>query len=186
MSKRDSIGAAALSLFAERGVAATSTRAIAERAGTAEGNIYRHFLNKDELARTLFDQSAAQFHACLQESLDTSAAPGEQIAGLVSGVFLFAERNRAAFDYLLSVHHTPVVTSRESSDQPLPLQLFVATIRAGMASGAFREVDPVLATGWIVSMTQRAAVLGGSALVDVPLAQVKQDTAAAALRTLAV
>ncbi len=185
MSKRDSIGAAALSLFAERGVAATSTRAIAELAGTAEGNIYRHFESKDELARNLFDQSAALLHACLLESVVASAPPNEQIAELVSGVFLFAERNRAAFDYLLSVHHTPVVTSREASDQPLPLQLFVATIRAGTESGAFREVDPVLATGWIVSMTQRAVVLGGTRLVHDSMARVEEETISAALRALA-
>jgi TetR/AcrR family transcriptional regulator, cholesterol catabolism regulator len=44
----------ATSLFAERGIEATSMREIAEAAGVREAAIYRHFAGKDDLAREIF------------------------------------------------------------------------------------------------------------------------------------
>lgn len=46
---RAAIVAAAASLFAEQGYAATSVAAIAERAGTSTGNVYKYFRGKDEV-----------------------------------------------------------------------------------------------------------------------------------------
>jgi len=46
---RDRIVAAARQLFAEQGFDGTTTAAIAERAGVAEGTIFRHFASKREL-----------------------------------------------------------------------------------------------------------------------------------------
>jgi len=46
---------AALRLFSERGVAATSIRDIAEESGYTNPALYRHFASKDELALHLFE-----------------------------------------------------------------------------------------------------------------------------------
>jgi AcrR family transcriptional regulator len=46
---------AALTLFAERGLAATSIRDIAEESGYTNPALYRHFAGKDELALHLFE-----------------------------------------------------------------------------------------------------------------------------------
>ena len=45
---------AALDLFVEKGIAATTTRQISSGAGISEGAIYRHFERKDEIAFELF------------------------------------------------------------------------------------------------------------------------------------
>jgi AcrR family transcriptional regulator len=47
---------AASQLFAEKGYAGTTTRAIAELAGVNEVTIFRHFGTKDKLARVIMDQ----------------------------------------------------------------------------------------------------------------------------------
>ena len=49
MTKKENILTAALDLFAKQGVAASSTRAIAQEAGVSEGLIFRHFVNKEAL-----------------------------------------------------------------------------------------------------------------------------------------
>ena len=54
MTKRDAICDAALTLFAEKGFEATTTREIAEQAGAAEGTLYRHFDGKADLAQSLY------------------------------------------------------------------------------------------------------------------------------------
>src|SRR5262245_7245785 len=46
---RDAILAAAASSFAEGGFEATTMAAVADRAGSSIGNVYKYFANKDEL-----------------------------------------------------------------------------------------------------------------------------------------
>ena len=52
--------AAARQLFAERGYVATTTRAIAERAGVNEVTLFRRFTNKAGVLRAIADQFAEQ------------------------------------------------------------------------------------------------------------------------------
>src|SRR5215218_1887366 len=47
---------AALKLFSERGLAATSIRDIADESGYTNPALYKHFAGKDELALHLFEQ----------------------------------------------------------------------------------------------------------------------------------
>lgn len=47
----------ASALYAERGVAGTTTEALAARAGVAEGTIYRHFPGKEGLYRAAVEQA---------------------------------------------------------------------------------------------------------------------------------
>jgi AcrR family transcriptional regulator len=53
-TKRPAIVAAATSLFAKKGVDATSMRDVADGAGVREAAIYRHFRGKEEMAREIF------------------------------------------------------------------------------------------------------------------------------------
>ncbi|WP_066905588.1 TetR/AcrR family transcriptional regulator [Millisia brevis] len=54
---RDEILEAAAELFAERGFAGTSTRAIAERVGIRQASLYYHFSGKDEMLIELLTNS---------------------------------------------------------------------------------------------------------------------------------
>jgi len=62
--------AAALTLFVERGYAATRLQDIAERAGVTKGTVYRYFKNKDAL-----------FNAVAREHVKSLAAEIELVAG---------------------------------------------------------------------------------------------------------
>src|SRR5262249_32423200 len=50
------IVAAALSLFQTRGFEATTTKAIARKAGIAEGTVFNYFRTKDDIALYFFEQ----------------------------------------------------------------------------------------------------------------------------------
>ena len=178
---RDALCDAALNLFAEQGIESTTTREIAERAGTAEGTLYRHFESKDELVQCLFDTSADRFHRTLLERRGSAdLSPRDRLRGLVRGVFAFAETHPTDFTYLLTVHHTGILEERE--DAPPPMQLFVETLTEGIEQGTFRAIAPVLATGWIVAMAQRAVVFLSSPLMTTSREAVIQQTVDAALR----
>lgn len=179
-TKRDAICDAALELFAEQGIDATTTREIADRAGTAEGTIYRHFEGKRELVTVLFDISATRFHDVLRQSIRDKTSPPAKLEALIGGVFTFAERQPSAFTYLLSVHHTGILQHQDTP--PPPMQLFVDTLRDGVEQGAFRSLSPILATGWIVAMAQRAVVFLQSDLAKASEGEVVRETVDAALR----
>jgi AcrR family transcriptional regulator len=184
-TKKDAILDAALALFAEKGVDGATTREIAERARTAEGNLYRHFKGKDELVRTLFQTSARRFAATLEEMAGDEAEPAQRLGLLVEGIFAFAERHPAAFHFLLSAHPNAMPKERDMLQGPYPMRLFVETIMRGVSRGEFRVVDPVLATGWIVAMAQRAVVLTAMGFPTDDRDRVIEETVAAARRVLA-
>jgi AcrR family transcriptional regulator len=56
-SAREQILDAAAALFVERGIAATSTRMIAERVGIRQASLYYHFATKDEIVAELLAAS---------------------------------------------------------------------------------------------------------------------------------
>lgn len=58
---REAILAAAEAVIRERGVLATTTRRIAERAGCSEGSLYTHFAGKDELVARVVCERFASF-----------------------------------------------------------------------------------------------------------------------------
>lgn len=184
-TKRDAICEAALTLIAKKGPDATTTREIAALAETAEGTIYRHFKGKDDLMQHLFVQSAEQFHAILSCRISGLEDHGERIRALVKGVFEFAVVHPDAFNFLLSTHHLAVLNTKKNPGPPLPARLFVETLEAGISSGCFRSVSPMLATGWVVSMAQRSVVLLQSGLL-IPQSreQTIDETAEAAIRLL--
>jgi len=71
---------AALTLFAEHGVDGVSTKSIAVAAGVSEGLLYRHFTNKDGLARELM----RAIHVRLTEMIMAAAGREEGLADQIS------------------------------------------------------------------------------------------------------
>lgn len=184
-TKRDAILEAALALFAEKGVDATTTREIAEQADTSEGNLYRHFEGKDDLARTLLETTARRFAAILETEVGNEDDPRTRLTALIRGVFTFGQTHPAAFQFLLASHPSHIPKDRDLLLGPYPMRLFVETIVRGITQDVFRSVDPVLATGWIVAMAQRAVLLDRMGFLGVDRDRVMDETVAAAGRLLA-
>jgi len=76
---RQSILQAAYELFIEKGYAATSMRAIAERTGLALGGIYNHFENKE----AIFSELIIDRHPFQQVLPLLQAAPGDTVEEFV-------------------------------------------------------------------------------------------------------
>lgn len=184
-TKREAIWEAAIELFATKGIDATTTREIARLADTAEGNIYRHFKNKDDLIRQLFEESAAALHAFLLEAVGEESDPKERLRRLLRAIFDFADEHPSVFAFLVTAPHSEFVRGRDADWRPLPMRLFSRTLQEGFESGVFREVHPVLATGWIVAMAQRAIVISGTPMMKMSRESVMLQTIDAALRVVA-
>src|SRR2546427_3516547 len=75
---RKKIATAALSLFQTRGFDATTTKAIARKAGIAEGTVFNYFKSKDDIALHFFEQEVDQAMAAVRDNPRLRKAPLEE------------------------------------------------------------------------------------------------------------
>ena len=75
MSKKQDILDAALRLFTENGVRATSTKSVASEAGISEALIFKHFGTKDNLLEEIIRKG---YQAAIRETKPLLAAPSPQ------------------------------------------------------------------------------------------------------------
>jgi AcrR family transcriptional regulator len=180
MTKRDAVCEAALELFARKGIQATTTREIAERAGAAEGTLYRHFDGKDDLAAWLYDRCATQLHDRLTERAEAASTPAARLEALVRGVFDFFVDQPTACTYLLAARTESSV--QEDEPLPPPTRLFTETIEDGMSEGSFRSASAPLVAGWMLAMVQRTVLFLKSGRLDMDRGEAVDRTVRAAHR----
>lgn len=95
VSRRDELLELAASMFAERGLRATTVRDIADSAGILSGSLYHHFSSKeemvDEVLRNFLDWLFTRYH----EIVDTEPNPLERLKGLFMASFEAIEHRHA-------------------------------------------------------------------------------------------
>jgi AcrR family transcriptional regulator len=77
LSPRDELLAAAAELFTTRGYAATTTRAVAERAGMRQASMYHYVSGKEELLSELLESTVTPSLVCARELLADDAVAAE-------------------------------------------------------------------------------------------------------------
>ena len=144
-NRRSELLGLAASMFAERGLRATTVRDIADAAGILSGSLYHHFASKeamiDEVLRGFLDWLFERY----QEIIDTEPNPLARLEGLFM----------ASFD-AIEHHHAEVVIYQDEakrlSDQPRfayiselnvrQRTMWVDVLTEGIAQGYFRpDID---------------------------------------------
>lgn len=92
---RERLVRAALELFTTQGYHATTTPAIAKKAGVAEGTIYRHFAGKQQLFNELYRDSARWAITLVRDADALKVGPREKLAEVARGLFAGAAREPA-------------------------------------------------------------------------------------------
>ena len=88
-------------VFAEKGYAATTIDAVAERAGVAKGTIYQYFKSKQDLFFAVFDQQLEQYFSALRDQVPGPEVSAEtQIRATTSKSFELAEAMHELFPLL--------------------------------------------------------------------------------------
>ena len=162
---------AALTLFAEHGVDGVSTKSIAVAAGVSEGLLYRHFTNKDGLARELMRAIHVRLTEMIMAAAGREEGLADQISFIVRHYCEIADDDWTLFRYhILHLHHFPSFSDAPAGGWPSsPHAAAVQLLERAMAEGVIAKRDAnVLASMalGIVLQPAQAKVLGA---IDGPL-----------------
>jgi TetR/AcrR family transcriptional regulator, cholesterol catabolism regulator len=149
ISRRDELLELAATMFAERGLRATTVRDIADAAGILSGSLYHHFASKEEMVDEVLRGFLDWLFDRYQHVVDTQPNPLERFKGLFM----------TSFDAIEDRHAQVVIYQDEAkrlSSQPRfsyvedlnrkQRQMWVDVLRQGIKEGYFRadlDVDLV-------------------------------------------
>ena len=95
ISRRDELLELAATMFAERGLRATTVRDIADSAGILSGSLYHHFASKEEMVDEVLRGFLDWLFARYQQIVDTEPNPLERLKGLFMASFEAIEHRHA-------------------------------------------------------------------------------------------
>jgi AcrR family transcriptional regulator len=160
---RDRILAAAAELYKERGVAATTLQAVAERADVSRGTVINHFGGVDELLGAVADEVIGIRRMPDERILDGADTDEERVRRYAAAILAFYDANNDWWPVVEPVLDRPVLQER--------MQLYMASLaRLQAASFGPLVADRLVmaaANGfvhWAVLSTMRAA---GASLEEV-------------------
>jgi AcrR family transcriptional regulator len=137
---------AALAVFAEKGFSATRMRDIAQRAGITVVTVYRYFKSKEEIFKSLVEESVGVRILYLTQIANEYEGPSADLIRLIiraiGGFLLNSDRAVLPKLILAETGNFPELARfyrREVTDRGLAL--FEAIIRRGIARGEFRQID---------------------------------------------
>ncbi|MGV0603257.1 TetR family transcriptional regulator KstR2 [Mycolicibacterium sp. XJ1904] len=94
-TRRDELLDLAATMFAERGLRATTVRDIADSAGILSGSLYHHFSSKEEMVDEVLQGFLDWLFTRYQEIVDTEPNPLERLKGLFMTSFEAIEHRHA-------------------------------------------------------------------------------------------
>ncbi len=94
-SRRDELLELAATMFAERGLKATTVRDIADSAGILSGSLYHHFKSKEQMVEEVLRDFLDWLFAKYEQIAATEASPLERLKGLFLASFEAIEHRHA-------------------------------------------------------------------------------------------
>jgi AcrR family transcriptional regulator len=141
---RDRIERAAIQLFVEKGVDATSVRDVARAVDISEGALYRHFVGKDQLVWEVFERHYVAFAGRLASLAQPETTARGKLAAMIRGFCHAYDEDPLLFRFLLFVQHGQL--SKLAPGTPTPVDAVHAVIAEGIASKEIPPQHPDLAT----------------------------------------
>lgn len=141
---RKGIQKAAAGLYADKGLAAISARAVAERAGVSVGTLYAYFDNLQTLMQSLWMEPVGRLASIFTEVADATPDPAPRLRALLETYVGFASRNpefyRGAFLFVRP--QTLPAPDRAALDSEVFPALLIRALEDGQRAGVFRAGDP--------------------------------------------
>ncbi|HWA46624.1 MAG TPA: TetR/AcrR family transcriptional regulator [Dongiaceae bacterium] len=149
IATREKLRSAALSLFVEQGVAETTTRDLASRAGIAEGTIYRHYKSKDDLVRDLFQHHYVRFGRELDRIQgETPGTVDDKLPAMIAYMCRLFDEEPTLYRFLLLAQHTALPNIR--SQPTSPAAVFARLVEQAVARDEVPKQNSALAAAMLL------------------------------------
>ena len=155
MSRKDDIIDAAVTLFAKNGYSATSTSAVAKKAGVAEGLIFHHFKNKAGILIYIFSELSEVYIKEFERLIKKAETGLGALLAIVRFHFEFAESQSTKFNVLLRDFPSEFTSSDSEAGKIIDehmtftMNQIKQCIQRGRTDGSIRNV-PVEETAYII------------------------------------
>lgn len=144
-SRRDELLELAATMFADRGLRATTVRDIADSAGILSGSLYHHFKSKEQMVEEVLGDFLDWLFERYQQIVDTQPDPLERVKGLFMVSFEAIEHRHAQVviyqdeaKRLSALPQFGFVEARNREQR----KMWVDVLKQGMADGCFRpDID---------------------------------------------
>lgn len=181
--KKARVEAAAVRLFAERGIVGTSVAEIAAAAGVSQGYLYRHWKDKGAMAFDLF----ARLYLAQRDRLAAAAAAKrtthERIAAMIGAGCCVHDEDPAGFRFLLTTQHQHLGQMPPGTETIVDVMRNV--IADGIAKGDIGLADEAAATAIVLGIFLQTAIFDLYGDLGRPLGQVAEVLAEACWRAIA-
>ncbi len=152
--RREQVVGVARRLVAERGTTDVSMDDIATAAGLSRSTVYVYFANREELLRACVAGLREELVRAVTATWDKDAEPLRRLESLVEELLARVDDDRAFFRLALVIEGTLGRGAEGVGDELALLSLDIAELireiyEDGVASGVFREGDPVATTSLI-------------------------------------
>ena len=151
---RPKIERAAMKLFVDGGIEASTTRKIADEAGVSEGALYRHYKGKDELALSLFMQTHQRLSDIMRDAFSEGGDLDTRVRRAVSSYCAFADEDWLEFSFHLVSMNKFLPHDRRRDDDPV--SIVEALLAALMETGEIPRGDPAIVAAMALGVVMQA------------------------------
>ncbi|SMY10779.1 TetR/AcrR family transcriptional regulator [Brevibacterium jeotgali] len=152
---RETVIAAALQVFAERGFNGASMRGIAAVAETSQSNLYNYFDSKDGLLKFVLEATGRELADALEAAeAEAGEPPADRLVAAVTAYIRFVVAKPSAstvgiteFRYLSGDDRASVIQERDRTET-----VFRRIVEAGTRAGDFDVADEGFATRALVTL----------------------------------
>lgn len=157
-AQRDAVLHGAVELLAERGYAACSVAAVAERAGIAAGSVYRSFPSKAELVAELFRVVCGREVEAVRAAANLPVDLPDRVAAIIETFAGRALKSPRLAYALLAEPVDAAVDAERLVFRRAFRDVIAEQIAAGVASGRLPAQDPQLTAAALVGAVGEALV----------------------------
>ncbi len=147
---RSELVTAATRVLARKGFHETKVTDIAAAADVGVGTFYLHFRDKEALFHAVVAETAARLKATVDAARERADGPVDQVLAANAAFCRFAEQNREVFKIVFG--HAAAYDDVIRRAQALFAGDIEATVREGVASGAFAALPPAAVAQAVVGM----------------------------------
>lgn len=158
---------AAVRLFVDKGIDATTIKDIAGKAEVAEGALYRHFPSKDELAGHLFSVNLERLSSNVAERVAAANGTRNRLKAYIAAIFEEFEGDSELFYFLILAEHREL--KRFMGKPGHPGKTLERVLQEGQKAGEIKPAGYFLILSLWLGTLHRLCLLRRYGLVTSPL-----------------